>query len=57
MRGKDKIGKKQKKRQQNVVEERKQDARKHMAADGQPGSKKESGNATAPVLDRFKLRS
>ena len=57
MRGRDKIGKKQKKRQQNVVEERKQDARQHMSADGPQRSKNEAGKATAGVLDRFKLRS
>ena len=55
MRGRDKIGKKQKKRQQNVVEERKEDARKHMHAEGVPGTKKGASKA-AGVLDRFRVR-
>ena len=58
-RGRDKIGRKLKKKQGNIVEERKGDHRAHDKFNSTKGGKgKEGGDAEAPVgvLDRFKFR-
>ena len=54
-RGRDKIWKRQRKKQANVVEERKQSARQHLADGGAEHVKKDEG--TGGVLDRFKYKS
>lgn len=55
-RGRDKIGKLQKKKQFNVIESRKQDARAHMSEQREDGDVGEQSKGEVSVLDRFKVR-
>ena len=54
MRGRDKIGKKQNKRQQNVVDQKNFQARQHLQEEGRAGAARE-GVDKGGVLDRFRI--